>query len=404
MKNRVYELKNQRQEYVGKMEAAMEARDKAAFDAAKAEVEKLNGEIGQAEALLAEQGRFDDCDRRMATLHDTARDRKREDAQLSRVDAARSGNDYVNAFAYAIRNGIGLQNGRHVEACAPLYAALKETGGTPDGADGGFLVPVDFDTTIHELRRELRPLSDLFTVETVNTLTGWRILDTAPMAGFTPVDEMEEIPKDDQPKFSKIGYSVKKYGLIVPLSAELIADNTAGLMRYLAGWFAKKSVITENRLLLALLAALTPDTVTVGDEVKAVKRALNVTLDPSISVNASILTNQSGFSALDELQDDSGKPLMQPVVTDATQYRLLGRRVREMSNRFMANGEGTAPLYIGDFRQFATVFRRKAMELATTAIGGDAWKTDSVEVRGIMRLDVQKFDPEAVTALSMPTA
>ena len=44
----------------------------------------------------------------------------------------------------------------------------------------------------------------------------------------------------DQPLFTRVIYTLAKYGLIVPVSSELIADNTAGLMAYLARWFAKR--------------------------------------------------------------------------------------------------------------------------------------------------------------------
>ncbi len=61
-----------------------------------------------------------------------------------------------------------------MEAYAPLTKALTETGGTPEGSDGGFLVPQDFDNMIHEYEKEYLDLSQFFTVEAVRTLTGWR--------------------------------------------------------------------------------------------------------------------------------------------------------------------------------------------------------------------------------------
>ena len=42
-----------------------------------------------------------------------------------------------------------------------------------------------------------------------------------------------------------------------------------------------------------------------------------------------------------------------------------------------------------------TLFMGKSLEVASTNIGGNAWSTDSVEVRGIMRMDAQKMDGEA---------
>ncbi|MNO10239.1 hypothetical protein D3C81_2339740 [compost metagenome] len=44
---------------------------------------------------------------------------------------------------------------------------------------------------------------------------------------------------------------------------------------------------------------------------------------------------------------------------------------------------------------FGTLFQGKTLEVASTNIGGNAWVTDSTEVRGIMRLDAQKMDSAA---------
>lgn len=41
-----------------------------------------------------------------------------------------------------------------MEGYEPLAKALTETGGSPEGADGGFLVPQDFDDMIHEYEKE----------------------------------------------------------------------------------------------------------------------------------------------------------------------------------------------------------------------------------------------------------
>lgn len=402
MNNPVYELKNARNARLEAARVAMTAHDQEAWDQAMAEVDRLNGEIDQHERLQAEAGRFDSGDTRMAALAENLERRKEEELVVSRADKARSGNEYMRAFLGMVRDGVSVRGGRKQEEYAPLYAALTETGGTPEGADGGFLVPIDFDNRIHEVRRALRPLAEVFTLELVNTLTGWRVMDNAPNTGFELVAEMGQVPIRDQPSFRKIDYHVQKYGQIVPLSRELADDNAAELIGYLARWFGKKSVITENKKLLELLAQLTPTAVVAGAEVQMIKNAINVTLDPAISASAVLLTNQNGFSALDELEDTTGRPLLQPDVTNPTTHRLFGRRVVVMPRSVLPNaGANEAPLYIGDFTQYGTLFRRKAFELAATDIGGEAWRTDSIETRGLMRLDARVFDTEAAVALTL---
>ena len=318
----------------------------------------------------------------------------------------RASNEYARAFAYALKNGINRRNGRGNENVRVLFDALTEGGGDPAGEDGGFLVPVDIDNQIREIKRQLNPLSDLFNVENVTAPTGWRVMDTAPTTGMSAVEEMASVPTNDQPLFVKIPYTLGKYGLIVPVSNELLSDEVANLMAYLSRWFAKKQVLTENGLLITALktltaSALTPAT-TGADALDGVKAVLNKVLDPAISVGATILTNQNGFDALDQLKDEEGRGLLQPDPVNPTQYRVYGRNVRVLSNAQMPDiaGAGSDPdttdFFIGDFREFATLFQKDALEVASTDIGGNAWRTDSTEIRGIARMAVSKFDTGAV--------
>ena len=314
----------------------------------------------------------------------------------------RASNEYARAFCYALRHGITRRNGMGNEKVKVLFDALTEGGGDPVGEDGGFLVPIDIDNTINELKRELNPLAPLFSEETVSAPTGWRVIDTAPSTAMPSIDEMGTILNNsDQPLFGKVTYTLTKYGLRIPISNELLNDEAANLMAYLGRWFAKKLVLTENSLLITALG--TPSTALTSGSItpeSAIKTILNKVLDPAISNSAVILTNQTGFDALDQLVDDMGRGLMQPDPTNETVKRLFGRRIVKVSDAQLPNLSTNtyAPFYIGDFKEFATLFRKEGFEVASTDIGGNAWVTDSTEVRGLVRLGVSKFDTAAVAA------
>ena len=331
-----------------------------------------------------------------------------DDAYTDRRREILRSNEYARAFAYAVQNGITRKRGVGNEHVRILYDALTEGGGTPTGSDGGFLVPEDVQNQIMEQVRTLNPLSQFFGQEQVTAPTGWRATDTAPTQGLLPVNEMGQIQTGEQPKFAKVPYSTSKYALYLPVSNELMTDNVANLFAYLSRWFAKKLVITENGLLAALLQALTAVDIS-ADPLKGIKKALNVDLDPAISAVATIITNQSGYNELDNLLDDNKRPLLQPDPTNATANRIKGRNLAMVSDKTLANvtsGEDqsattAADIFIGDGRQFATLFRCGSFELSSTDIGGDAWRTDSTELRGIARLGVTKFDAEAMVRRSL---
>ena len=396
------------------------------------QISTLGGQIRQANAKLAQdaanssvptselekqQAAIADMNKRMAALQASYNAMK--DSQVpgltpvpnvpaepkSRKDMLAS-NEYARAFCYAIRNGITRKTGRGNENVKVLFDALTEGGGDPVGTDGGFLVPVDIDNTIREIKRELNPLSVLFNVENVNAPTGWRPIDTAPSAPMPEIDEMGTVPNNaDQPAFAKVTYALSKRGLRIPISNELMQDEDANLMAYLGRWFAKKLTITENYLLIAALKTLTPAALVSGSITpeSAIKTILNKTLDPAISNAAVVITNQSGFDALDQLVDDNGRGLLQPDPTNATLLRIFGRQIVKVSDAQLGNitdGSGSsavtsAPFFIGDMKEFATLFQKGGFEVASTDVGGDAWAKDLTEVRGIARLGVSKFDTGA---------
>lgn len=304
-------------------------------------------------------------------------------------------NEYARAFAYALRRGLNADTAREDEKCKVLMDALTIGGGTPEGSNGGFLVPEDVDNRIRELRREQVALSDLFTVEEVSTNSGWRVTDTDVTGGMTQLDEMAAMAAGAQPKFQKVTYTLQKYGLLIPVSAELASDEVANLFAYLGRFLARHCVNQENSLLLTALSTLTATDLTEGKELSGVKNALNKALDPAIAQNAVILTNQTGFDILDNLVDGQGRPLIHMDLTTGTPKMLGGRTVKVVSDTVLANAASKAPVYIGDFRQYATLFRRSRMQVNSTNVGGDAWRTDSIEVRGLVRMCVSKFDTAA---------
>ena len=126
----------------------------------------------------------------------------------------------------------------------------------------------------------------------------------------------------------------------------------------------------------------------------------NKNLDPAFIAGMSYITNQDGFNFLDTLTDNDGRPLLQPNVAAGTGYMFGNKPIHVLSNSHLASAD-TTPIYMGDFKQFGTLFRRAIMSIKSTDIGGNAWGTDSTEVRAITRLDAQKFDDKAVVAGKM---
>lgn len=390
------ELKHKRAEKLAEGQALLAKKDFEAHKALMSEVEKMNGEIDAVEKQLAEEGRFSDGEDRMKALAAEYRARQEDKAKGAAVDTIRRTNEYANAFAKALRSGATVKRSRGVEGYEPLYKALQETGGDPEGADGGFLVPLDFDDKIHQMEKEYLDLSQFFTVESVRALSGWRAVEQGQRKPLPKISEMGTIGKDDQPKFAKVTYTVDKYGDRLPVSSELLEDNTAGLLQYLAGWFGPKYILTKNTLLLTLLTALETEVpLTAGSEAKELRKALITKLNTAHSMSATLLTNQSGYAEMDGWEDANGRSLLVPNPADPSVYRLSGRRVAYGDDDLIPDESAKHPIYVGNFKALGTLFVRKGIEMAATDVGGDAWATDSYEIRALCRLDAQTMDKKA---------
>lgn len=321
---------------------------------------------------------------------------KKDEMPKEKAEILRS-NEYARAFAYAIRNGITPK--QYDEKCKVLYDLTEGT-----GTDGGFLVPEDISHEIIEQKKELLALSDVFNVEAVASNTGWRVMDTAPTTAMNNITEMASISAQQatSPAFQKIPFTLAKYAEILPVSNELAADEVAGLFAYLGRFIAKRVTITENSLLLGALPTSVYAAATAGKELSTIKKALNVALDPAHAMAATIITNQDGFNVLDSMEDNTGRPIVQANVMDATPRLFGSKRIVVLSNAFLPSQSNAAPVFVGDMTQYATLFERNPVEILSTNIGGAAFDTDSTQVRYIKRMASAKFDASAAVQITLP--
>lgn len=398
MKNRIAQLGREIHDDAAKLAAmAMDdtqkdedvAKQRGALDAKVARLNALqaayNAQLGEDTGNLQPAG-------------DPAQERTRSELLKSR--------EYARAFAHAIRTGARPGHDMSAAQHKILYDALTIGGGSTPGEDGGFLVPEEIDHAIHEYSRAVMPLADLLGQMTVNSNSGWFPVATNPSKGMTKMgSEVTQITTSEQPEFKRVSYVLSTYADWLPISNELASDEVSNLFGYISNFYARKYVLTRNELALTALDKLTAGAIKKTDDALALlKTALNVELDPEISVLSTILTNQSGFNYLDGLKDDNGRPLLMPDPTQSTGYLFKGRPVKVASNAVLPNRTVTDtgatkgdyyPIYVGNFEQYATLFTRQALELASTDVGGSAFRTNSIEVRGIARLDCQIFDAAA---------
>lgn len=299
---------------------------------------------------------------------------------------------YENAFVSFLKGKASLDEKMTIQA------ALSST----TEADGGLLIPKDQETQVIELARDYSSLRELVYIEPVSTLTGTRIIEKdGEYAPFSEVTEGSKIGDIDNGQFEPVSFSCKTLGGLLPIPNNLLKDNKGNLLNHVNRWFARKKVATENKLIVDAINTFSKTSMTGIDDIKT---ALNKTLDPAVSANAIIVTNQTGFDELDKMKDTDGNYLLQPNPTNPTQKLLKGRPVKVYSDKTLANDTTKAPILIGDFKRAITLFDRELLTVDSTNIGAGAFENNTTILRGLMRLDVKKLDAKAIVFLQYDTA
>lgn len=275
---------------------------------------------------------------------------------------------------------------------------------TSDGENtGAILVPEDISRQIREYKRGLEfDLTSIVSTERVNAKSGTRPFEKlADVRPWYPVEEWDRIPDVEAPEFEMKSYAIKDYAGILPIPRTMLQDSDVNLMAYIAKYIARKTVVTRNLAILALLDAEFDSKVAVAD-VSDVKTILNVTLDPAFAFDAKIITNQDGFNVLDNWKKDNGDSVLEDDDTVRSGKSLKGREIVVLPNRTLRTpSSGSAPLFIGNMQEAVTFFDRGVYEIETTTVGGDSFKRNTADTRVIDRFDVRAFDAEAVVAAEL---
>lgn len=274
------------------------------------------------------------------------------------------------------------------------------TSGKTSTGNAGLTIPDDIQTTIHTLVRQYASLQNLVNVERVTTPAGSRVYEKfseiKPLANLD--DETAQIGDNDDPELTTIKYLIKRYAGITTITNTLLKDTAENIIAWLSTWIARKVTVTRNQEILKVMdTASKKPTISKFDDIKDLQ--LN-TLDPAIIATSSFVTNQSGFAILAKVKDAQGRYMIQHDVTNPEQYRIGGKPVTVVADRWLPDISGSHPLYYGDFKQAVTLFDREDMSLLSTNIGAGSFEHDETKIRVIDRFDVEQVDGDAYAVAS----
>lgn len=282
-------------------------------------------------------------------------------------------------------SGMSLSDNVAKNACF-IRACIKKFSGKPisdienglllptpenvNGANGeGYILPKDIRTQITEKVRQFRSLRAVCGSLTTTALSGsFPVDDLDSLSGLVDFTDGEEGTDADDLKFNTVSFKLEEKAAFIKLSNTLLALTDNDLISYIVRIFAKKAVITENKMAIAEITR--EKTVKTLTGWQALVTSLNTDLDPAAWANTVIVTNQDGFNYLDTLVDERGIPLLTPDLSAPGRKCFKGYPVEVFSKTCLPNSGNFAPIYYGDLSTGVSFVDLDLMSFATSKEAG----------------------------------
>lgn len=269
---------------------------------------------------------------------------------------------------------------------------------------GGVLVPVETADFTMRMATGVYRLRDRVDNFYAKSLTGKIPKVENPTSGL--IQFFDELPSggisEGQVTFGSVDYTVKDYGLIVPVSNDLLQDANQDVFGIITDQFARAQVITENAMILGALddANASPTAITGW---KDLEKEVNGT-DPVGSPEKVIITNTDGWNWLDTLTDDDGHPILTFALVDDPRRIFRGREVIQLPNAILPTASRAIPFYVGSLRDGIVYIERKGLEIFVNPYSDSASRRNAVDVRVTARLDCKTKFASAMKKLTYTPA
>lgn len=270
-------------------------------------------------------------------------------------------------------------------------------------AEGGYVVPVSYQTRILETLRELDVMRGLASVVRTQST------ELIPVEGSDPVFTWlaESAPYGETDvSFGQTSIAAHKVGGIVKVTEEFLQDAFINVESYLTGKIAKGMSTIQEQAFLNGDGSSKPRGVLLDAQLgKTAASATAITVDEVLDLIYSVkegyaktlLMHRSTELALRKLKDSNGQYLWQPSLTVGTPSTFDGKPI--VTSQYMPTiATGNKAIAFGDFSQY-TIADRGAMSVQRlnelyAANGQIGWRTNA-------RVDGKLMIAEAVKTLTM---
>lgn len=199
------------------------------------------------------------------------------------------------------------------------------------------------------------------------------------------VAELAKNPELAKPTFVEVNYDIETYRGYIPVSQEAIDDADYDVAGLIAEDIRDQDLNTKNAQIAAIFKSAAPKAVTGLDGIVTL---LNTGFKQVYTVK--FYVSSSLFNELDLLKDGNGRYLLQDDITVASGKRIKGREVVVLDDDMIGNAEGDLVGFVGDAKEFCTLFNRKQASVK--------WTDNDIYgqlLAGFVRFDVEKVDDQA---------
>ena len=317
---------------------------------------------------------------------------------VPQVKQGRGSEEYKTAFWNMIRS----------RALTPDVLNVLQVG---TDADGGYLVPQEFENTLIDALAEENLVRKLARV--ITTDTGDKVIPMVKSHGSAAwMDENALVPESDD-KFDQITVGAHKLGTFIKVSDELMADSAFDIADYIAKEFARRMGAKEEEAFFIGNGTKKPTGIladTDGADVGVTLNSAAITADSLIDLfyslrapyrrNAVWIMNDSSVKAIRKLKDKNDQYLWQTALTAGTPDTILNRPVYT-SPYVPEVAAGNKVMIFGDLQYYwivdrqGRVFKRLNELFATTG---------QVGFMTTQRVDGKMVLPEAVKVMQVKGA
>ena len=322
----------------------------------KAKLAELKNEA----QIFLDEGKIDEANAKMEEAKKTKQainiqSQLDEDEQKELERKKESTNDKTNENANIIRAMLKKVTGAHLTEAE--NALLLPTTAKTEGVNGEkYILPEDVKTIINKKIRQYKSFRDVLGYIPTSALSGsFPVENFETVSGLVDFADGTDGADTSDISFTNVKFSLKEKAAFIKLSNTLLNLTDNALIEYVSEVFAKKAVITENAMAVSVLSS-NKTSKTLADW-KALKRSINVDLDPAVLSGCVIVTNQTGFDYLDAALDTNGRPILQSDPTNPTAKMFMGYEVVVFSNTLLPSTPATSskaeqtPIFYGNLSE-----------------------------------------------------